>query len=39
VGAIAAWDMVPKYNPDYENRETVEDPITDAKAQTEKKYP
>lgn len=39
VGAIAASDKVPKYNPDYETRDTVEDLITDAKVTNGKEIP
>jgi hypothetical protein len=39
VGAIAAWDKVPKYNLDYENRDMVEDLTTDGKVTNGKEIP
>lgn len=38
-GAIAAWNKLLKYYPDYENKETVQKLIADAKAHTGKKLP
>jgi len=32
-GAISAWEMLLKYHPDYENKETVEELIADVKNQ------
>ncbi len=38
-GAIAAWNKLLTYYPDYENKETVQKLIADAKAHTGKKLP
>jgi cytochrome c-type biogenesis protein CcmH/NrfG len=38
-GAVAAWDKLLKYYPDYDHKETVQKLIAEARAQTGKKLP